>query len=55
MHGNFLKKIDLKESSDKPKDKCAEQTEQDHCNNWKIKPEIFLFDPDVAGQSTDPI
>ena len=45
----------LKKLSDKPNDKSAEQTEQDHCNNRKIKSEVFLFNSNVPGQATDPV
>jgi len=36
-------------------DKGEQQTKNDHCRNGKIKLEIFSFDPDVTGESPDPV
>ena len=48
------KELKLKDFTDKPNNKSAGDTKQDHCSNRKIKPEIFLFDPYITGQTTDP-
>jgi len=36
-------------------DQCDQQTKNDHRRNRKIKPEIFFFNPDISGQSADPV
>ena len=56
MSGLFVDvDFESKEFPNNPNDKSAEQTEQDHCNNRKIKPEIFFFDSYITGKPPDPV
>jgi hypothetical protein len=36
-------------------DQCHYKTKNDHGSNRKIKSEIFFFNPDISGQSPDPM
>jgi len=50
-----VKAAELKKFSGKPNKQGSYKTQQDHCNNWKIKPEIFFFNPDIPRQAANPV
>jgi hypothetical protein len=45
----------LEKTPDYPDDKAQSNTEQNHGGDWKVKSEIFPLNPDVAGQSPEPL
>lgn len=44
----------LKQLPYDPQNQCQDNADKDHGGDGKIEPEIFLFDPDIPGQMTDP-
>ncbi len=45
----------LKKLPDEPKNCRYQQAEQNHGSDGKIKPEVFFFNADIAGQAADPV
>ena len=56
MSGLFVDvAFESKDFPNKPNNKSADQAEKDHCNDGEIKSEIFLFNSDITGQTSDPV
>ena len=45
----------LQEATNDVYNQCNQQTKNQHGDNWEIKPRIIFFNPDITGQSSDPV
>jgi hypothetical protein len=44
----------MEEFIKEPYNKADDNAEQDHGGDWKVKPEVFLFNPYITGKPSNP-